>query len=486
MRKVELRMNEKEKYEVIKELVDHNGNKNRASKKLGISKRQVDRLIIKYKEKGKSGFVHGNRSKKPVNTLDKSISEDIILLYKTKYYDFNFNHFKEFLEKKENIKISYNFIYKTLTNASILSTKARRKTKRAYIKNKLLSEKKINLAMSDEQVKSIINHEIDLEDSHPRSEKPKYFGEIIEQDGSIHEWFGGFKTCLHLAIDKATSTIVGAYFDKQETLNGYYHVFYQILTNYGIPYKFLTDNRTVFNYMSLNPDKRTSDKDVLTQYGYACKQLGIDLETTSVSQAKGLIERTNGTFQGRLVQELRLNNVNTIEEANNYLLNVFVPYFNERFALDYKKFESVFENSPSEEKINYTLSILTPRKIDNGNSIKYQNKYYQPYLNDKLKCFMPKTECLVIKSFNGDLLVTIDEQIFELKELSRNERFSKEFNEHVEVKEKKKYIPPMSHPWKLESFKKSLSTSICLSLIFLFVSYQIYLDDIDVNNAKHE
>ena len=88
MRKVELRMNEKEKYEVIKELVDHNGNKNRASKKLGISKRQVNRLIIKYKEKGKSGFVHGNRSKKPANTLDKSISEDIILLYKTKYYDF--------------------------------------------------------------------------------------------------------------------------------------------------------------------------------------------------------------------------------------------------------------------------------------------------------------------------------------------------------------------------------------------------------------
>lgn len=85
MRKVELRMNEKEKYEVIKDLVDHNGNKNRAAKKLGISRRQIDRLIIKYKEKGKSAFVHGNRNKKPVSTLDKSISEDIVLLYKNKY-----------------------------------------------------------------------------------------------------------------------------------------------------------------------------------------------------------------------------------------------------------------------------------------------------------------------------------------------------------------------------------------------------------------
>ena len=456
MRKVELRMNEQEKYETIKELVDHNGNKNRAAKKLGLSRRQIDRLIIKYKENGKSSFVHGNRGHAPAKALDKSVSQDIILLYKNKYYDFNFNHFKEYLEKDENIKVSYNFIYKTLTKAGILSPKARRKTKRDYAKQKLLKEKKINLAMSDEQISEIVNHEIALEDSHPRGEKPKYFGELIEEDGSIHLWFGDKKTCLHLAVDKATNTIVGAYFDFQETLNGYYHVFYQILTKYGIPYKFLTDNRTVFNYMSLNPDKRTSDKDVLTQYGYACKQLGIQLETTSVSQAKGLIERDNGTFQGRLVQELRLNNITTIESANEYLINVFVPKFNSKFAMNYNKFESVFEVCPTEEKINYTLAILTPRKIDNGNAIKYHNKYYQPYLNNELKCFKPKTECLVIKAYNGELLVAIDEQVFELKELSRNERFSKEFDEIPTVKEKKKYIPPMTHPWKLEYFKKQL------------------------------
>ena len=104
MRKVELRMNEKEKYEIIKELVDHNGNKNRASKKLGISRRQIDRLIIKYKEVEKSAFVHGNRGHVPSKALDKSISQDIILLYKSKYQDWNFYHFKEFLKKDESFK----------------------------------------------------------------------------------------------------------------------------------------------------------------------------------------------------------------------------------------------------------------------------------------------------------------------------------------------------------------------------------------------
>ena len=160
MRKVELRMNELEKYKVIKDLVDHNGNKNRASKKLGLSRRQIDRLIVKYKEKGKSAFVHGNRSRKPVSTLDKSISEDIILLYKNKYQGWNFKHFYEWLMEKENFKVSYKFVYNILTKEGILSPKARRKTKREFAKKKLLQEKKINETMSEEQIETIISHEI--------------------------------------------------------------------------------------------------------------------------------------------------------------------------------------------------------------------------------------------------------------------------------------------------------------------------------------
>lgn len=106
MRKVELRMNEQEKYETIKYVVEHNGSKKRASIKLGISTRQVNRLIIIYKEKGKAGFVHGNRTRKPINAFDNSISEDIILLYNNKYQGFNFRHFKDYLEEEENIKVS--------------------------------------------------------------------------------------------------------------------------------------------------------------------------------------------------------------------------------------------------------------------------------------------------------------------------------------------------------------------------------------------
>lgn len=400
--------------------------------------------------------MHGNRSRKPAKTLDKSFSDTIILLYRNKYQGFNFNHFYDYLKDEENIDISYHFVYTTLMNAGITSPRVRKKTRKRLAREKLEMEKKLE-GKTEEEIEVIVNHEVALEDSHPRQEKPKNFGEVTEMDGSNHLWFGTKKSCLHLAADETTNTIVGGYFDWQETLNGYYHVFEQVLVNYGIPAKFKTDNRTVFNYMLLNKEKRTADKDVLTQFGYACKQLGVDIETTSVSQAKGLIERDNGTFQGRLINELKLNGITTIEEANKYLIEIFIPKFNAKFALDYKKFPSVYETSPTPEKINYTLAVLSPRKIDNGNSIKYKNQYYQPYENNQLKCFKPKTECLVIKAFDGNLFVTIDEKIYEMRKLESHKKFSEEFDiEPQQVTPKVIYIPPMSHPWKLASFKSQM------------------------------
>ncbi len=126
--------------------------------------------------------------------------------------------------------------------------------------------------------------------------------------------------------------------------------------------------------------------------------------------------------------------------------------------MDYNKFDSVFEISPSLQKINYTLAVLTPRKIDNGSAIKYKGKYYQPYLDNEIKCFLPKTPALVIKAFDGTLLITVDDSIYELRELIRNKSTSEEIDGEEEAKDKVKgkYIPPMTQPWKIEAFQKQM------------------------------
>jgi len=456
MRKVILRMNEQEKYEKIKYLVDHGGNKQRASIELGITLRQINRLIKIYKEKGKAGFIHGNRDKQPNTTLDPALSKDIILLYENKYQGCNFNHFKDLLAERENINISYATLYELLMANGFVSPKAHRATKRRLAKAKL---KKELPNKTEDEIEVMVNHEIALEDAHPRKERAKYFGELEQMDASQHLWFGDKKSHLHMAIDDAAGIITGGYFDWQETLFGYQNVYRQMLINYGIPLSFLTDNRTVFHYESIK--MKTPEKDVLTQFGYACKILGTELETTSVCQAKGRIERVFGTLQSRLIQELRLEGITTIEAANKYLIEVFIPKFNQQFALPIKNFKSVFETSPSLEKINYTLAVLSPRKIDNGNSIKYNNDYYQPFNNNELVCFKPKTECLVIKAFNGDLLVTVDEKVYELRKLNSHALVSEKLNEIITkpIKEKTIHIPPMSHPWKAASFKKQVQNA---------------------------
>jgi hypothetical protein len=273
-------------------------------------------------------------------------------------------------------------------------------------------------------------------------------------DASQHRWFAGILTHLHLAIDDCTGKLTGGYFTVQETLDGYYNVFKQTLEGYGIPFSFLTDNRTIFNYKMAK--SKTPDKDVLTQFGYACKTLGCTIESTSISQAKGRIERAFETLQSRLVNEFFLHSIHTLEQANNYLIDVFIPSFNKKFSRDVTN--SVFDVAPSPEIINYTLAVLSPRKFDNGNSIRFLNNYYQPFHDGKLVCFKPRTECLVIKAFNGDLLVTVDETVYELRPLPSFSAFSSNFDvlPKNDKKAKKPYIPPMSHPWKAESFRRQM------------------------------
>lgn len=275
-------------------------------------------------------------------------------------------------------------------------------------------------------------------------------------DASEHLWFGDKKTQLHIAVDDSTGAIVGAYFDLQETLNGYYNVLSQILKNHGIPYMFFTDRRTVFEYKKKKSP--SIEEDTFTQFGYACKQLGIEIETSSIPQAKGRVERIFRTLQSRLIIELRLNGITTIEQANTFL-NSYIKEYNDAFALPVNNIKSVFEKQPDDEKINLTLAVLSSRKIDNGHCIRYENKYFKLLDNYGYPVYYYKgTSGMVIKSFNKELYFCVEEKVYALEEIPIHERKSRNFDFDTPVeKPKKKYIPPMSHPWKQASFEKYMN-----------------------------
>jgi hypothetical protein len=293
---------------------------------------------------------------------------------------------------------------------------------------------------------------LDDADAHPRRPRSKYFGEMVQMDASELVWVpGAGKWHLHVAIDDATSEVVGAWFDTQETLDGYYHVLYMILRNYGIPSRFRTDRRTVFEYKSLS--KPDEEKDTFTQFSAACKTLGIELEATSVPQRKGRIERLNRTLQGRLPVEFTRHGIASMEEANAFLWD-YLPRFNAQFSLkDEKDLDtSTFLEAPEEQDINAILAVVSRRVIDGGNSIKYHNAYYQPcfqYSNGlRPRLFMKGTKALVIRAFDGTLLASIKEETYILREVEKRSSHSKEFDPQPIPKQRKPYKPAPDHPWK--------------------------------------
>ena len=455
MKKVDLRMNELEKYKTIKKLVETNGNKKRVAVKLNCSIRTVNRLIIKYKECGKSGFIHGNRNRKPPTTYSDDIKNKIISYYKDEYYDTNIVHFSEIVKDDFDINISPRTILNWLKDIDILSPKAKRKTKRELDKKLkgLLQEESSN------KEKNILKEKIDtLNESevHTRRPRKKNEGEMIQMDASSFEWIKGCIWHLHVAIDDASGKIVGAYFDTQETLNGYYNVLYQILTNYGIPFMFYTDRRTVFEY---NKKESPFDhEDTYTQFAYACKRLGTQIKCTSIAQSKGRVERLNSTLQSRLPIDLRRANIKTITEANTFLTS-YIKKFNDQFALQLNNTRNVYEKQPSKEDINLILAIIDERKIDNGCNIKYKNNYYIPVNNEGKEFYFNKgTECLVINSFDNKLFVSIKDNTYGLKQVEKHEIYSEEFDIAPVKKEKKPYIPPMDHPWRRDSWNRFKNT----------------------------
>lgn len=444
-------MDEQKKYDVIKKLVEENGNKDRAALTLGITRRQVNRLILSYRENGKKAFAHGNRGRRPAKTIPEKTKKDILDLYRLKYMDANFTHFTELLAQREGICLSVSAVSSILEDAGILSPRVT-KAKKKRITQQLKQQREA--AKTKKEALKIQENLVAVEDAHSRRPRCAYFGELEQMDASPYVWFGDTKTTLHIAVDDATGMITGAYLDRQETLDGYYHVYAQILRRYGIPYKFFTDRRTVFTYKKKNaPD---IGEDTCTQFAYACRQLGTALEFSSVPQAKGRVERMFQTLQSRLPVEMRLAGIGCLKEANEFL-DSYINEFNARFALPPYHIRSVFEAQPSEEKINLSLAVLTQRTVDSGHCIQFKKSFYRMLDGRGLQVHYRKgTKAMVIRSLDGNLFCCVnDKDIYALEEVPERAVSSQELDpDHTQPGPVKRYIPPMEHPWRSRAFWK--------------------------------
>ena len=310
------------------------------SKQLNISSRQMRRLQQRYRKEGVSGLLSKRRGKPSNNQLTEAINSEIISLVREKYSDFGPTLAHEKLVELHNIKLSIESLRQIMI-ADELWIPKQRKTKRVF-------------------------------QLRPRRER---FGELIQIDGSPHDWFEGrSESCtLIVFIDDATSKLTGLQFFPTETTKAYMQVLKSHMTSYGRPVSFYSDRHGIFRVNH----KEAKSGDGHTQFSRALETLDIESIQAQTPQAKGRVERVNKTLQDRLVKEMRLKGINNLNDANAFLPE-FIAHFNQRFEKPAKNKEDAHRkvlHTPRE--IDLILSRHSKRKVSNELEVSYEKTIYQ-------------------------------------------------------------------------------------------------------------
>ena len=281
--------------QVIEKLKDRILSQREASKILKVSCRQIKRLVRVYRQQGAKGLVSKKRDKPSNNRLSEETKQNILALIKDKYIDFGPTFLGEKLLENHDITVSKETLRQLMVAENLWQTKRRKEAK-----------------------------------VHQMRERRSRFGELSQIDGSPHDWFEGRgdKCCLIVFIDDATSRIVSLRFEETETTAAYFKAAKTYVTQYGLPMAFYSDKHGIFRVNMPNCDSET-------QFGRAARELGIEIICAHSPQAKGRVERSNQTFQDRLVKEMRLLGISDIEAANAYLPE-FRQKHNTKFAVEPK------------------------------------------------------------------------------------------------------------------------------------------------------
>ncbi|MCB1024701.1 MAG: ISNCY family transposase, partial [Acidobacteria bacterium] len=310
-----------------------------ASEILGYSPRHVRRLKDRYKRDGFHALFDGRRGKASPRRVPIELVEEVQRLYQEEYFDFNVKHFHEKLTEEHGMEVSYTWTKCLLQKSGLV---AKDKTRKKHRKR--------------------------------RARRP-LSGMLLHIDGSEHQWFQDGKYYdLIVILDDATSEIYYARLEESESTRTVMTGLRHVVETKGIFCQLYTDRASHF---FLTPKAgEPVDKQTLTQVGRAMRDLGVLLIPAYSPQARGRSERSFRTWQGRLPQELRIRNITTLKEANEFLDSQYIGEFNSRFTVGAKgegtAFLPVFRND-----LDRVFSIQSERTVNRDNTVRFKNLHLQ-------------------------------------------------------------------------------------------------------------
>jgi len=309
---------------------------------LGVSPRTIRRQRKSYMEYGISGLLDLRTSRPSKRRIPYEIVESVLALYRDSYFDFNVKHFHEKLVEEHQIQVSYTWVKDLLQRTG-------------YVK----------------KAKGRGGH-------RKRRERRPLFGQMLHLDGSDHPWLAlcpDQRQVLLLVVDDATSWNLDGCLVEAETTIECMSIMKSVVEQYGIPAQLYTDRGSVFWYTKKANGK--VDTDNRTQFGRAMEQLGVEMIPGYSPQARGRGERWNGTWQGRLVAELRKAGIDNIEDANRYIRQVFLPDMNQRFAVAAAEEGSAFVSADGADLDLIFSTVHSDRTVAADNTVRANNAVLQ-------------------------------------------------------------------------------------------------------------
>ena len=420
---VPIRMHEIDRLKVIHEVLQGKLNKCQAAKVLSLCRRQVIRLCQRVVSEGNRGVIHRLRGQPSNYSLKPGILDKALVLIKAKYHDFGPTLANEKLWKLHGIRISTYALRRAMTRAGIWKPRKQKGTHRSW------------------------------------RERRHCVGMLTQLDGSFHAWFEGRgpKCVLLIYIDDATSRILyGEFINVEDTLT-LMRTTKAYLLRYGRPIAIYVDKDSIYNVnQSASIEEQLRDSDPITQFTRAMGELGITIILANSPQAKGRVERGFGTHQDRLVKELRLAGISTIEAANKFLREVYIPDHNDRCAVEPANRTDAHRPLLKSHHLEEIISLRTARSVFNDFTVRLNNQFFQ-ILPEQPVRVRPKNRVEVEIRLDGSVHIRFKEQYLNFKTLGqRPYRPCYATRKQPAANLKRHLKPPKpagSHPWREASYK---------------------------------
>ena len=390
---------------VIRKAIDRAITQREASQVIGVTLRQAQRITSRVRVEGNRGIINRSRGRPSNRTLPDAVKDKALRLFKDKYHDFGPTLASEKLFERDKLKVNDETLRLWLIERNIPYRKRKKRPHRQW---------------------------------RERKECP---GEMIQMDGSHHPWFEtrGDKCVLMGYIDDATGRPFARFYTYEGTLPAM-DSFKRYIKKYGIPLSVYLDKHTTYKSNGKpSIEDELNDTAPLSQFERALEELGVRVIHANSPQAKGRVERIFNTFQDRLVKELRLEKISSIDEANKFLGQYLAGYAR-RFGKEPAKDGDLHRACPKDVDLDRILCIRTERALRNDFTVAHDKKLYQIENNVRAK------KVIVEEYADSSMRIYYKDNSLKFKEIKQK---PKEVKKSHEFRFGRVYTPPPAdHPWR--------------------------------------